>query len=119
MIIAFMVLAAFLTWFVSKRKNILIAVCAFLLWFGCAMWLFFTIDPDTGSTILPLSENYAQLLSFVFLILMFIPLVLQMDTEIRHEKNGVSWVDYGDKPKESKNLQSEYRALIKSKVSKR
>lgn len=94
MSITFICLAAFFTWFSFKRPNLLISLITGLLWFALAMWLFFGTTP-----LFDLAELYVQILSWVFVVMTFVPFLALMDTEIRHEKEGHSWSSWGQEPK--------------------
>lgn len=98
---ALIALAGFLTWFSSRRRNILVTIISSLLWFAVAMRLFFSATP-----VLDLSESHVQVLSWVFMSLVFVPIVFFMNQEIRKEKKGVSWTEYGKPPPEDRK--SEY-----------
>ena len=49
-------------------------------------------------TNLQLSDPWTIMLAWVFIIMTLVPFLAQMDTEIRHEKKGQSWTEYGKKP---------------------
>lgn len=108
-------LAAFLTWFSSKRPNILLGMSTALLWFALSLWGFFSTEP-----VFPLDEIYSDILYYVFLMLTFLPLLLQMDTEIKNEKDGHSWSTWGDKPEgQAPTAYEEYRKLLFNKTRRR
>jgi len=88
-------LAGFLTWFASKRRDILVCMISGLVWFALAMWLFFSPTPP-----LDLANDYVKILAWVFIVLTFIPAILYMNQEIRHERGGRSWTTYGNPPPE-------------------
>jgi hypothetical protein len=95
MIILLAIVAIFLTWWQTKVKNLLVAFCAALTWFGMAMWLFFEPVPLFG-----LTDTYQKILVWVFVLMAFVPFLVGMDTEIRRQmKDGSLWVDMGEKPK--------------------
>jgi len=94
MSIMIIVLAFSLTVFSAIRKNILLSISASVLWFALAMWIFYSSDP-----IITLSETYGEMIAWVFFMLTFLPLLFYMDIAIKHEAEGKSWTEYGDKPK--------------------
>lgn len=92
--IGLLMLALCLTVFAANRPNILLAFCASLIWFSTGMLLWFSSVPLFG-----LTENWSKVLVWVFGIMSFVPFLLQMDTEIKNDRPGVSWTEWGDKPK--------------------
>ena len=112
--ITLIVLAAFLTWPVSfKIKNLLISLSAGLLWFGLAVWFFFTPDP---LPIFNLDDNYSIILVWVFMMLMFVPFLALMDTEIQMEKGGQKWREWGAKPTTKVNNYESYRKELQRRL---
>lgn len=114
LLLGFLGLACFFTWFSHKRRDILISTVAFLLWFGTGMWLFFSGDAPFN-----LTESYVQILAWVFVIMAFVPILMQMNTEIRHERKGRSWTEYGRKPEERSDTQEEYKRMIQNRWRRR
>jgi predicted membrane channel-forming protein YqfA (hemolysin III family) len=113
--VALMALAVFLTWWSSRRKNILLALAAGILWFSLGMAFFFSAVPVIG-----LSESWKSIIAYVFLVLTFIPFLFQMDTEIRHEAEGHSWSTYGEEPKTTKKSEYEdYREKLFNRTGRR
>jgi len=88
-------LATFFTWFSSRRQSMLISVVTFTIWFSMGMWLFFSSSPP-----LTVGEPWVDILAWGFVIMAFVPFLLQMDVEIRHEQRGKSWTKYGAPPEE-------------------
>jgi len=95
MSIAMLAVACFFTWFCHKRREILLAMVASILWLGLSMWYFFGGDP-----LLPLGELANDIIAWAFFILMFIPMLFQMNVEIRNEAGSRRWIEYGEPPKE-------------------
>jgi len=93
--IAILAMACFFTWFCHKRREILLALVASILWLGLSMWYFFGGDP-----LLPLGELANDIIAWAFFILMFIPLLFQINVEIKSEAKGRSWFEYGTPPRE-------------------
>lgn len=105
LLLAFIGLACFFTWFSSKRRDILLSIVAALLWFSTAMWLFFS-----GSSPFDLSEGYVQILVWVFILLAFVPFLFQMNVEVKKEgKGGRSYVDFVKRGMENGKPETEYQ----------
>jgi hypothetical protein len=76
------------------------------------MW--FSTTPIFG-----LTENWAKMLVWVFALLTFVPFLLQMDTEIKNEVPGASWMEFGDKPKPKKiNTSEEYEMRLRKRLAR-
>lgn len=103
-------LAGFLTWFSSRRRNVLLSVLAGLCWFGISMWLFFD-----GGAPFSLADNHAKILVWVFFGLTFLPLILYMNIPITHSRGGTTWTEYvGEVPKGKKvSSYDEYSKAIR------
>ena len=95
MSIAILAMACFFTWFCHKRPEILLALVAAILWLGLSMWYFFG-----GDALLPLGTLANDIIAWAFFILMWVPLLLQMNREIVHEKQGKKYTKYGQEPHE-------------------
>lgn len=105
LLLAFIGIACFFTWFSSKRRDILISIVAALLWFATAMWLFFS-----GSSPFDLSESYVQILVWVFIILAFVPFIFQINVEVKKEgKRGTTYVDFVRRGMENGKPETEYQ----------
>ncbi|KKN45380.1 hypothetical protein LCGC14_0683660 [marine sediment metagenome] len=96
MSIAILAMACFFTWLCHKRRNILLSMAAAILWLGLSMWFFFGNSP-----LLPLGTLANDIIAWAFFILMWIPLLFQMDVEIQHEAHGKSYTKYGQEPHEA------------------
>jgi len=108
MSIAILAMACFFTWFCHKRREILLALVASILWLGLSMWYFFGGDP-----LLPLGELANDIIAWAFFMLMFIPMLFQMNVEITHEAQGKRWTKYGQPPEErGPNGYERYRDLL-------
>ena len=108
MSITFIALAFLMTCLSFWKRQILISFSAALLWLAMAMWLFFGTAP-----LFDLSELYVQLLSWVFLMMTFVPFLAQLNTEIKSEKDGHSWSSFGQPPKRDEpNAYKDYRAKL-------
>ena len=103
MSIAILAMACFFTWLCHKRRNILLSMTAGILWLGLSMWYFFGSDP-----LLPLGTLANDIIAWAFFILMWVPILFAMDTEIRHEAQGKTWTKYGQEPREE--ITSAYKA---------
>lgn len=84
--IGLIVAGLFLLQYSGRRKNILVAMVTSVFWFALGMWLFFGTAPP-----LDLSDSWAQVLAYGFFVLMILPWLFQMDTEIMNEARGKSW----------------------------
>jgi len=94
-------LACFITWYSGHRKNFMMAFIGFGLWFSLFMWLFFSPTPVLNITAATeVGDYWIEILMWVFLLLAFLPLVLQIDTEITRELKGRRWKEFGSPPKE-------------------
>jgi len=112
--IGLIALAFCLTLFASKRPNILVAFCAALLWFSTGMLLWFSSSPLLG-----LTENWSKVLVWVFFIMTFVPFLFQMDTEIKNDRPGVSWTEWGDKPKAKQvNSAEQYQTELRKRLAR-
>lgn len=101
LLVGFLGLAAFFTWFSYRRREILITFVASLLWFSLAMWMFFSdVAPFT------LGDTHVNLLVWVFILMTFVPWLMQMNTEITNEERGQKWSSWGAPP--SKKYMSGY-----------
>ena len=112
MSIAILAVACFMTWFCHKRRNMLLALGASTLWLGLTMWFFFG-----GNALLPLGVLANDIIAWFFFIMMWVPLLLQMDVEIKHESSGKSWSKYGQEPSEKGPTAYEnYRQILFQKT---
>jgi hypothetical protein len=108
------ILGGFLTLFASKRPNILLAFCASFVWFSIALLMWFSSTPIFG-----LAENWSKILVWVFAMLTFLPWLFQMDTEIKNDRPGVSWMEWGDKPKTKQiNSAEKYESELKKRLAR-
>jgi len=88
-------LAGMLTYFAWQRRHVLICMAASVSWLALGMWLFFG-----DVTNLELTETWAQLIGWVFIMMTFACLLFLMDVEIQYEARGKRWTEYGAKPRE-------------------
>lgn len=94
--VTLILLALGLMLFHMRERTVLLAFASSMVWFALGMWLFFSSSPP-----LDLSNNYVQILAMVFFgVLIFIPWVNQMNTEIRHEAGNQRWSTWGARPGE-------------------
>ena len=92
-------------------RNILLAFSSSMLWFSLFLWLFFSNNPPLGIT-----TDWAKILSWVFIMLTFVPWLLRMDVEIKSEAQGQSWRTWGAPPKGKTTPRAEeYRKLLRSR----
>jgi hypothetical protein len=118
-----------LTLFASKRPSLPLALAAGLIWFSTGIWLWFSSTPIFG-----FSETWSQMLAFVFVIMTFVPFLLQMNVEVRYEQSkqgkfqgypgaeSSSYVAWGPKPgkkvETSEDRQAAHREQLKGISSK-
>jgi len=101
-----------LTYFHMKEKTLLLAFAPSMIWFSLGMWLFFSSNPP-----LDIAEGWVKILVYVFFgVLVLIPWVNQMNTEIKRESGGRSWVEWGSKPEEKVNRAEEYRKNLRKRI---
>lgn len=106
MSIAFLALAAFLTWLSFSKKLLLLSLTTTILWLALFFWIFFSSTP-----ILDFNEGYAPFVLYAIAVLAFLPLLALMDTEIKMEMKGKKWTEWGARPKISKG--SSYESYAK------
>lgn len=92
--IGLIMIACFLTYLCYKRPSLLVAFAAGLTWLGMAFWLLLG-----NVTNLALSSSWTQIIAWVFVIMTFVPFLLQMNQEIIHEAGGKRFTVYGPAPK--------------------
>ena len=118
-----------LTLFASKRPSLPLALAAGLIWFATGVWLWFSTTPVFG-----FSETWSQILAFVFVILTFVPFLLQMNVEVKYEQSkqgkfqgypgaeSSSYTKWGPKPGEqvetSEMRQEAHREKLRAVSSK-
>lgn len=111
LLFAFMGFAGFMTWMCSRRRQLLLAVSTFLIWFGMAMWLFFS-----GGAVFDLSTDYAKIFVWVFFIMSVVPFVLYANVPILHQRYGRSWTEYGEPPQEeTPDAYEQHRRLLRQR----
>lgn len=115
MLIAFMGLGLGLMVVNFRRRHILLAMASSMMWLVLSMWLFFSANAPIG-----FDETWKEMLAWVFFILVFVPLLLQMDTEITHEREGKKYTRYGAPPKEEgPSAYEEYRDKLFQRTRRR
>lgn len=93
--IGLLVLGMFMFMFAQKRRNVLVSLGTFIIWFALGVWLFFSASAPIG-----FGETWKDVLGWGFLVLSLMPLVFHMDVEIQHEKAGKRYTKYGAEPQE-------------------
>ena len=127
--IGLIILGGFLTMFSSRRPSMPLAICSALVWLALGVWLFLSPTP-----IFSIGDTWSQMLAFVFILLVFVPFLFQVNTEIRYEQSrqgkfkgypgaeSSSYSSWGPKPKPevetSEMRQASYRNSLKI-ISKR
>ena len=117
--IGLIIMAGFLTFLARYTGQLLMRIAAALIWLSLGIWL---LIGDVAN--LNLGDAWVQVLGFVFLIMTIVPLTWQMATEIRTEKRGQSWAEWGKKPVEaekprSQRVYEEHKARIRAARLKR
>jgi len=116
--VGFILLGAFLTWFASLKPNVVVAIAASVAWLSMATWLFFSPIPIftfglTGEI------DWSKMFVWVLVLMAFVPFLLHMNVEIRHDKDGYSWKEYGSRPKTPKMSSYEaYQAELHRRLNK-
>jgi len=105
--VGLILIAGFLTWFASKRPEILIALAAGLTWLALGFWLLLG-----DVTNLQLADVWTQLLAWVFVVMTFVPVLTQMNVAIRQEGKGHSWTAFGKEPKHESSEYEDYREKL-------
>lgn len=82
-----------MTWLSSRRPEILLRMVAAFIWLGLLFWTLMG-----GEAFLDIADIWVYLLSFVFLILCFVPFIWQMRTEVIQSKGRYSWKTYEEPP---------------------
>lgn len=93
--IGLLILGMFMMLFSNRRRNILVSLATFIVWFSLGMWLFFSDTAPIG-----FGEVWQDVLGWGFLVLSFLPWLFAMDQEIIHEAQGKKWTRYGTPPEE-------------------
>jgi len=105
MLMVFMGFAIALMVINFRRRNILLAVAASMVWLALAVWLFLGSSAPIG-----LDASWKTILAWVFFIMLFVPLLLQMDTEIKMEgPKGKRWSTWGAEPERKPSAYENYR----------
>ena len=108
------ILGAFLMYFCTVRRNILLAFSSSIIWLSLGVWLWFASTPIFG-----LVEDWSRLLIWVFFILTFVPWLLFADTEVQYQKDGKSWKEYGGKPSLTiEDASVRYKRELQSRLGK-
>ena len=84
----FSVIALGLTYLSTRRPELLLRLAASLMWLGIAFWL--VLD----GTILDTSESWTWIIVGALVIMCFVPLIFQMNTEVRNESKGRMWSNW-------------------------
>ena len=90
MYFCFVIMALGLTFISTKRPEILLRLAASFLWLGLAFW--FVLD-DT-SVGMDTDKSWTWIIIGALLLMCFVPLVFQMNTEVRNESKGRMWSNW-------------------------
>lgn len=110
-------LAGFLTFMCLRYKFLPLSLSASLAWLALGVLLL--LDPDTigfGE----ITDTWVTILGFVFVLMTFVPLALQMRADIRYEargkNNALSWSAMETPPKDTRprrtRVQEDYRQRL-------
>ncbi len=89
------------------RRDLLIGICAFLLWIGLAVYMFL----DTAS-LFGLDETYYIYFAYVYVVLAISSLLTLMNQQITKEKNGQRWTEWGSRPENKETSYDRYKAEL-------
>lgn len=113
--IGLLILGMFLMIFSNKRRNVLVSLATFIVWFALGLWLFFSASAPIG-----FGETWKDVLGWGFLVMSFLPWLFAMDQEIIHEARGRKWVVYGPAPREElPSGYQRYRELLTGRTRRR
>lgn len=102
-------IAAVLTLISLKVSLILFRIAASTAWLALLVWVILDGTLD-------LSDPWIAVLAFVFLMMVIAPITLQFVTEIRREKKGKFWSEWGKAPVEKTRSRSQ---LVKDRHRER
>jgi hypothetical protein len=115
MLFTFGLIALGLTWVSTRRPELLLRLAASFLWLGMAFWLVL------GDTVLDTSESWTWIIIGAMVLLCFVPLIFQMNTEVRTEKKGQMWSNWQRNftggPQETEN--ERYKQELQSRTRRR
>lgn len=104
-------LAIFLTWFSSRRPEILVRLVSGLTWMALGFWTLLG-----GITNIDMINSWNQILVWVFFIMAIVPFLFQMNTEITKEKKGLSYTTWGEPPNEEETSYQKYSRELRSRM---
>lgn len=85
-------IALAITWFSSRRPEILLRLVASIMWLALMFWI---VLGDTGFV---LSDVWAGLIATACGVMAFVPWLWQMQTAIIKTRGNRSWTEYGEPP---------------------
>lgn len=112
--VSMLILAGVLTVFAMMRPEVLLRLCASLTWLALAFW-------SLLGGALDITKGWVIILTTVFVVMTFVPLIFQMNTEIIREKRGKSWREWGRRPKHDDYEPSPYeqhRQNIRDRINR-
>lgn len=118
--LAWIILAIGLTWIATKVTLILFRVAPFLAWLGLGIWLLLGNITNLG-----IGSTWTQVLGFVFIVMAFGTLLLQIKTETKRNKTVMdnygrqhveSFTDWAPKKRNKKPSSEDRQAAYKMKV---
>lgn len=87
--VGILVLAGFVTFYAFRSKNLLAVLASSVCWLGLGLWAFIGENP-----LISLETPHGKILVWVFFILVFVPVLAQISTEVRREikrSDGTRW----------------------------
>ena len=111
--VGWLCLAIFLTWFSSRRPEILVRLVAGLTWMALGFWTLLG-----GITNIDMLNSWNQILVWVFFVMAVVPFLFQMNTEIKKEKKGLSYSVWGTPPDEEETSYQKYSRELRSRMSR-
>lgn len=93
MFIGLIIMAGFLTFLARYTGQLLMRIAAALIWLVLGIWLLVGNITNLG-----IASPWTQVLAFVFIIMVLVPLTWQMGTETRVEVGTKSWTEWGKRP---------------------
>lgn len=93
--IGVIIMAGFLTFLARYTGQLLMRIAAALIWLVLGIWLLIGNVTNLG-----LDSPWTQVLGFVFIIMVIVPLTWQMRTEVRTESQGKLWSEWSKIPRE-------------------
>ena len=91
-----------MTWFSSKRPEILLRLVASIMWLALMFWIIL------GSTGFELADVWTGLIATACGVMAFVPWYWQMQTAIIRTRGNKSWTEFGSPPIIAPNRRREH-----------